>query len=57
MKLLSATPNMLPEQLLVNNTETTILKRSMNNVAPPIHWWHSGVVATLGAMLGVALLI
>jgi len=57
MKLLSATPNMLPEQLLVNNTETTILKRSTNNVAPPIHWWHSAVGATLGAMLGVAFLI
>lgn len=60
MRLLSGTPNMYPNQRLTNASQqspTTILKRANTNIAAPIHWWNVVAVATVGAMLGSALLI
>jgi len=57
-RLLSATPNMLPNQRLHNTTpSTTVLKRSMANVAPPIRWWNVAATTTIGAMLGSVFLL
>ena len=57
-RLLSATPNMFPNQRLHNTTQsTTVLKRSTTNVAPPIRWWNVAALATIGAILGSLLLL
>ncbi|KAF8481512.1 ROT1 protein [Russula emetica] len=58
MRLLYTTPNMLPTQRLHNTTQsTTVLKRSITNVAPPIRWWNVAASSTIGAMLGSVLLL
>lgn len=58
MRLLSATPNMLPNQRLHNTTQsTTVLKRSITNVAPPVRWWNVAASTTIGAMLGSVFLL
>jgi hypothetical protein len=58
MRLLSATPDMLPTQTLHNTTQsTTVLKRSVTNVAPPIRWWKVAASTTIGAMLGSVFLL
>jgi Chaperone for protein-folding within the ER, fungal len=58
MLLLSSTPNMLPNQRLRNTTQsTTVLKRSMTNVAPPIRWWNVVASSTIGAILGSVFLL
>lgn len=58
MRLLSATPNMLPNQRLHNTTQsTTVLKRSTTNVAPPLRWWNVAASTTIGAMLGSVFLL
>ncbi len=57
-RLVSSTPNMLPNQRLHNNTQsTTVLKRSTTNVAPPIHWWNIAALTSTGAMLGSVFLL
>ena len=57
-RLLSATPNMLPNQRLHNTTQsTTVLRRSTTNVASPIRWWNVAALATVGAMLGSVFLL
>lgn len=58
MRLLSQTPNMLPNQRLHNSTQsTTVLRRSTTNVASPILWWNIAALATVGAMLGSVFLL
>ena len=59
LRLLSATPNMLPTQRLRNppTPSTTILKRSTTNFAPPIHWWNVAATTTIGAMLASVFLV
>ncbi len=57
-RLLSATPNMLPNQRLHNTTQsTTVLKRSTTNVAPPIRWWNVAASTSICAMLGSVFLL
>ena len=59
LRLLSATPNMLPTQALRNppTPSTTILKRSTSNFAPPIHWWNVAATSSIGAMLASVFLV
>jgi hypothetical protein len=58
MRLLSATPNMFPNQRLHNTTQsTTVLKRSTTNVAPSIGWWNVAASTSIGAMLGSVFLL
>ena len=59
MRLLSATPNMLPTQRLRNppQASTTVLKRSTTNVALPIYWWNVAAATTIGAVLGIVSLV
>lgn len=58
MRLLSASPIMLPNQRLHNTTQsTTVLKRSTTNVASPIRWWNVVASTTIGAMLGSVFLL
>ena len=59
LRLLSATPNMLPTQALRNppTPSTTILKRSTSNFAPPIYWWNVAATSSIGAMLASVFLV
>ncbi|KAI0274290.1 hypothetical protein BGY98DRAFT_1178516 [Russula aff. rugulosa BPL654] len=52
MRLLSAQPEMLPNQRLHSTQTTTVLRRSTTNVASPIRWWNVAALTTIGAMLG-----
>lgn len=57
MRLLSSTPDMLPNQMLHSPTTTTVLKRSTTNVAPSIRWWNVVASTTIGVMLGSVYLL
>jgi hypothetical protein len=58
LRLLSATPNMLPNQRFHNTTQsTTVLKCSMTNVAPPIRWLNVLASTTIVAMFGSVFLL
>lgn len=58
MGLISATPEMLPNRILHNTTQSTsVQKRSTTNDAPPIHWWNVAASTTIGAVLGSVFLL